>query len=454
MAFANEGVSTGSLAPPRVVVEVEEELYRYQDPANGAGPLWCRGSTCLVRWADRVFASGLDVLPDVPPLNNCRWTLWTKRDGERWEQVAVDREGRTREPAPLVVLGRGQVLLSGNPTLAPPTARAGPARPDIWVFAASEPRSAPERIFPVWEGEPPFTEHSYRSFAADGPRGEWILFQNIGYTHAEWSFCDAEGRFISGKLHWPFGHEYPQPQPIRVCYPTVALVNRAVYFCGVSDIFEPYPEWRAYKFALTGRDWDYDFRRLFFTWCDDITDRKFRPWIEISSRDKTAGWITPCDLWVEGPGRVHLLWIERAIDERLRPKFFPKEKQFYELRWALVVGDEPKWTRVLHRAEEGGGMEIPTMARFHVTPDGRLFAIYYVSGRSSTGGWVAENRMVALDPAGKHSEAVRVPLQHPFDRFFVATPRAGCLPDWRLDLLGTCPTVQGAIRYACVRVLE
>jgi hypothetical protein len=68
-----------------------------------------------------------------------------------------------------------------------------------------------------------------------------------------------------------------------------------VYFCGVSDIVEPYPEWRAFKKELTGQGWDYDFRRLFYTWTPDITRARFRPWVEIASRDKTGGWLFPAD---------------------------------------------------------------------------------------------------------------------------------------------------------------
>ena len=64
-----------------------------------------------------------------------------------------------------------------------------------------------------------------------------------------------------------------------------------MHFCGVSDIVEPYPEWRAYKKQLTGKEWDYDFRRLFYTWTPDITREKFRHWVEVASRDKTCGWI-------------------------------------------------------------------------------------------------------------------------------------------------------------------
>ncbi|MHC4353972.1 MAG: hypothetical protein ACYS0H_14785, partial [Planctomycetota bacterium] len=190
---------------------------------------------------------------------------------------------------------------------------------------------------PVWSGQPKFTEHSYRSFAADGPNHELILFQNVGYTHAEWAFLDRNGRWSAqGRLKWPWGAEYEKPQPIRVCYPNVAIKNREVHFCGVSDIIEPNPQWRAFKKEITGRNWDYDFRRLFYTWSPDITTDKFKPWVEIASREKTCGWIMPCDLWPAPDGDVHILWTERALDERLREKFFPAEKQSHSLKYAVV----------------------------------------------------------------------------------------------------------------------
>ena len=54
--------SLGLAAEPPVlqpVVEVEEEVYGYEPANNGAGPMWCRGSTCLVRIAEDIFASGI-----------------------------------------------------------------------------------------------------------------------------------------------------------------------------------------------------------------------------------------------------------------------------------------------------------------------------------------------------------------------------------------------------------
>jgi len=62
------------------------------------------------------------------------------------------------------------------------------------------------------------------------------------------------------EAEWPFGTDYEEPEPIRICYPNVMLKDRAVYFCGVSDIIEPKKEWRKFKRELTGKEWDYDFR--------------------------------------------------------------------------------------------------------------------------------------------------------------------------------------------------
>ncbi len=438
---------------PRVRVEIEEEVYRYEPADNGAGPMWCSGSTCLVRSGQSVFASGLETLKEYQPLNNCRWLLYGRGDGG-WQLLCADPQGRTREPCPLVVFDDGRLFLSANPTLTEPTAHGGPAQPEILQFRVDDPKAPPQKIVPQWEGAPPFTEHSYRSFAADGPRGELVLFQNIGYTHSVWAFLDRNGKWHSGKLNWPFGKEYPKPQPIRVCYPTVALKDHAVHFFGVSDIVEPYPQWRAYKKKLTGRNWDYDFRRLFYTWCDDITQGDFHSWIEVASRDQTCGWLFPCDLWVDPNGRVHLLWTERAIDTRLREKFFPNAKQSHSLNWALVNNGRVLKRRALLVAEEGGANEIPRAARFHITPDGRLFVLFYVSGSNAEGRRISENRLVELQPDGTPGPVITIPLKHPMTNFFTATVRAGSAPsDW-IDLLGTRAGGGNTICYVRLRLIH
>lgn len=436
----------------RPVVEIQEQVYQYTDANNGAGPMWCSGSTCLVRIGEQVAASGLETLSNFSPLNNCRWLLFARNESG-WERVQADPQGRTREPSPLAAFSDGRLFLSANPTLTPPEAHAGAARPEILQWNISDLTAAPQVVLPVWDGSPAFTEHSYRSFAADGPRHELILFQNIGYAHAEWSFRDAGGQWTAGKLVWPFGAEYDRPQPIRICYPNVALRDRAVHFCGVSDIVEPYDAWRSYKKELTGRDWDYDFRRLFYTWCDDIQTGEFHDWIEIASRDKTAGWIMPGDLWVAPDGDVHILWTERAIDTRLREKFFPEARQSQSLNYAVLRDGQVVLRRALVQAEEGEPALVASAARFHALPDGRLLVVYYVSGRTDSGSRVSENRLLQVLPATDiPGPQVTVPLDLPFTSFFTATPRSGSLPSPVVDLLGTRTGESRTIAYARVRI--
>lgn len=443
--------AAGSVVP--TVVEVEEDVYSYQPADNGAGPLWCQGSTCLARAGEELFASGLETIPGAKPLNNCHWMLF-QRGQQGWTKVSFDPAGRTREPCPLVGFPDGRLFLSVNPTLnTDPNTYSGPARPEILQFAAGRPDSPERTLLPVWSGSPKFTEHSYRSFAADGPNREMILFQNIGYTHAEWSFCDREGKWSAqGQLKWPWGADYAKPEPIRVCYPDVALRDRAVHFLGVSDIVEPNPEWRAFKKQLTGRDWDYDFRRLFYTWSPDITTGKFEPWVEIASREKTCGWINPGDLWVAPNGDVHILWTERALDERLRPKFFPDARQSHSLNYAVLRKGAILTRHTLLAAEEGKWNQIPGRGRFLVAPDNRLFVFFYVSGLDATGKRVSENRLLEILPDGSITGSDRVPLKKPFTDFFTATTRAGSPPSKTLEVLGTQQGSGNAISYARIRI--
>ncbi|MGA2035356.1 MAG: hypothetical protein ABSG68_24170, partial [Thermoguttaceae bacterium] len=207
-----------------------------------------------------------------------------------------------------------------------------------------------------------------------------------------------------------------------------------------------------YKLKLTGQKWDYDFRRLFYTWTDDITTSKFHPWVEIASRDKTCGWIDPGDLYMAPDGTVHILWTERAIDERLRKDFFPSEKQSHALQYAVLQAGKTISRRMLLKAEEGGAGEIPGRARFHVTPDGRLFAFYYVHGKDAAGKAVSENRITELRPDETNGPVVRVPLKQPFQEYFTATVRAGSPPLTMLDILGQRINASNVVSYARIRV--
>lgn len=442
-------------AEPNVqpVVEIEEDVYSFEPANNGAGPMWCSGSTCLVSIGDDVFATGLETIKGAKPLNNCRWTLYS-RQSTGWQLLQSDPAGRTREPCPIAAFQDGPLFLSANPTLTERDVYSGSARPEILQFASKTPKAPFQRLLPAWEGRPEFTEHSYRSLAADGPNRELILFQNIGYTHAEWTFLDRTGTWnAQNRLAWPEGKEYPKPGPIRVCYPNVSLNNRAVHFCGVSDIVEPYPEWRAFKKQLTGQEWDYDFRRLFYTWTPDITRESFSPWVEIASRDKTCGWISPGDLWVAADGTAHIVWIERALDERLRTRFFPEARQSIALNYAVVRHGKVVSRRSLVAHEEGKTPSgTPAAPRLHPTPDNRLFLCYYIHGADDSGRAFSENRLVEIRPGEEPAKSVKIPFKKPFTSYFTATVRAGSSPSATLQLLGIRQDTPATISYARVRI--
>ena len=445
-------VLTGYGAEPalKLSVLVEEDVYPVPQPNNGAGATWSYGSTILARIGNDVFLTELAVVPTAKPLNNCQWKL-LMRSAEGWRTLFTDDQHRTREPSPIAVFpNKQEVFVSANPTLvADPEKYSGPSQPQVVRFGVGKESVEPDTFLPGWEGEPKFTEHSYRSFAADGTNQELILFQNIGYTHAEWTFRDQTGAWsASGKLVWQWGAEYADPCPIRTCYPTVALKDKKVFFCGVSDIIEPNPEWRAFKKEQTGQDWDYDFRRLFYTWTDDISKGEFQPWVEISSREKTGGWIMPCDLYVAPDDAVHLLWTERRINVQLRKKFFPDEKQSEALCHAVVRnGKVVKRNDVVIRHEHED-KPVATTGRLHATPDGRLWVVYYVHGNS-----ISENRIVEIRNGEPSKEFQTISLTQPFSSFFTASVRSGSKPSAILDLHGICPD-SNQLRYAAVRLFD
>lgn len=447
-AFAGQ-----SLLP---TAEIEDVVYTHQPANNGAGPMWGNASSCIVRIDNQVFASGIETLEDAQPLNNVRWTLF-KRGPDGWELQRADTEGRTREPCPLGVFADGRLLLSVNPTLTDITAKTGPAEPQVLQFSAANPRGPCKTLMPAWDGKPAFTEHSYRSFAVDSANHEMILFQNVGYTHAEFAFYDRTGTWSArGQLTWPWGAEYEKPEPVRTCYPAVALRDRAVYFCGVSDIVEPNLAWREAKEAITGQKWDYDFRRLFFTWCPDITKDTFREWVEVASRERTCGWIFPCDLWAAPDGTVHLLWSERALDERLRDEFYPGEKQSHALNYARLRDGKVALRKAIALGGDDASSEIPGRGRFQVTEDNRLFVFYYCSGADGSGNAVSENRVTEILSDGTHTPPMRVALDAPFSSFITATVRGGSAPSSVMDILGHTVGRDGGrdVRYARVNLFS
>ena len=77
------------------VVEVEETVYEYVPAKTGTTSLGCYGATCIARHGEDVFVSGLETIPGVPPMNNCRWTLF-KRTAAGWQLQQADARPKGR----------------------------------------------------------------------------------------------------------------------------------------------------------------------------------------------------------------------------------------------------------------------------------------------------------------------------------------------------------------------
>lgn len=434
---------------PRVTAE--SAIYDYQPADNGAGPLWCFGSTVIVRQGQQVFVTGLETLPDHPPLNNCRWLLFG-HEPQGWYLQHRDLTGRTREPSPLALLPPGELLVTANPTLALPGAYAGPAQPTVFRWALAALAAPPQREVPVWRDRPAFTEHSYRSVAADGPAGEVLYLQNTGYDVAHLSFRHRHGSWSGqGTLAWP-RQEAGDGEPLRLCYPNVVLQNRAAHFLGVSDIVEPVTAWREAKRALTGREWDYVFRRLFYAWSPDITRCPFGPWCEIANLDATAGHLRNGDLWVDAAGTAHLVWIASQVDARLRPHFFPAVTPMHTLEYAQVQAGVVVGRQTLARQVDGENGWRPEMARFHLPGDGRLLLVASFAPAGLGAAVPVAYRMAQID-AGAAPQWADLALSRPLTGLFVTnTVRAGSPPGPVLDLVAASADRPGQLRWACVRL--
>ena len=218
--------------------------------------MWCSGSTCLVRVGGDVFASGLETRKNAQPLNNCRWTLYN-RTGRRLATSA----GRPGRPDP-------RAMPAGHPCPAARyyfrrTPRSPILKPTMvrhcprsCKFSAANPQGPLPDPFACLGGP-------RRSFPAllSQLRGRWfgriaVPFSQDARLHARRMGFPRWRRPLGGqgKLVWPWGSEYEKPEPIRVCYPDVAIRGREVYFCGVSDIVQPHPKWRETKRKLTGQN--------------------------------------------------------------------------------------------------------------------------------------------------------------------------------------------------------
>ena len=426
----------------RCAVEVEEIVTEYAPANNGAGPLWCYGSTVIARGNGDVYLSIIETGTDVPPLCNTRWQLW-HRSSDGWRIEQSEKQYRQREPCPIAVFQQGPVFLSVNPSTEPVGTKYGPCNPLVLEFAPDNLGETARTHAPAWADGTYFTDHSYRGFAADGLNGELLLLDINARTSEQFvSYRDSEGRWHSkGKIKFP----------IRACYPQVALRDGSAHVMAIGDIVEPVAEWRKLKFERLNREWDYVFRRLFYTHTDDIRTAGFGTPIEIDTVEETCGHIQNLDLYVDAAGAAHLLYLKRPHQYGfIRDKYFPGQPMTVHLEYAVVKGDKVVLNRTLAQtSQEPAGLE-PSFGRFHISSAGALYVL--VAGTGVEGQQRTFGNYLARVPPGKGKPVFeRIGLKHPFHSFFTNTPRGGSKPSDVVDIFGIADDSPN-LRYARIRI--
>ncbi len=431
------------LAAAKPVVEVEETVTTCQPPNNGAGPFWCYGAPLVVRDADRVFVSAMETLPDVPPLCNTRWRLF-ERNATGWHLAQAETPDREREPCPLATTGPGRLVLSVNPSRTAPGSKYQACQPHLLQFESRHADRPPQAIEPLWVGTPHFTDHSYRGFAADGTTGDLIALNIDAVTsEQQWFYRSNDGSTTrSGAIRFS----------IRACYPQVALRGKAAHVLAIGDIVEPNEEWRTYKHQKTGADWDYVFRRLFYTWTPDITRSEFDPPVEMDTVEATAGHITNLDVWLAADGTAHLLYLKANMTPLLRDRNWPGQKIVTTLEHVVVNHGRVQNRVTLLRGEEGVvTLPTPRYARFQALEDGRLLAICAVEESSQNGSRRLVNVIVPALSEPASFSVDKITLKEPLSIFFNATERGGNRPSHVVDLFGAGRDGQ-SLHYVRVRL--
>jgi hypothetical protein len=426
----------------RCTVEVEEVVTRYTPANNGAGPMWCYGSTVIARQGGDVFLSVIETGKDVPLLCNTRWQLW-HRSSDGWKLEQSEKEYRQREPCPMAVFQEGPVFMSVNPSTEPAGTKYGPCKPLVLEFDPANP-AAPAKIHtPAWADGTYFTDHSYRGFAADGVKGELLLLNINAKTSEQFvSYRDSEGQWHpKGTITFP----------IRACYPQVALRDGAAHVMAIGDIVEPVTEWRKLKYDKLKSEWDYVFRRLFYTYTDNIRTAGFCEPIEIDTAEKTCGYIRNLDLYIDETGAAHLLYTKQPHQyDFIRDKYFPGEPMMVSLEHVIVKDGKVLSRQTLAKKPAGPDGFEPSFSRFHIDSRGELYVI--AAGTRVKNGQRASGNFLARIPTGENKPHFeRIDLKHPFGNFFTNTPRGGSKPSDIIDIFGIADDSPN-LRYAQIHI--
>ena len=423
---------------PELRVDVEEVVATCESPNNGAGPLWCYGAPLVVRRGDAVTLSVMETGAGIPPLCNTRPRIFRKAGDGPWRLVWQPDGFREREPCPIVGFADGSLFVTVNPSTQPPGTMYGECDPHVLEIRDPAASRSPVRLCPEW-GRGHRTDHSYRAVACDGRARRFILLcEDADRGEFRWSVCDGRRRWTPvRKLEFP----------IRACYPPVCLRGNEAHVLPVGDIVEPVEAWRAHKKRVTGQEWDYVFRRLFYARNADVLAGDFDPPVEIDTVEATGGHIQNLDLWVGPTGEVHALYRKQNTTPLIRDAFLKGVEMRTTLEHAILSRGKVVYRATLMDRGEKASGAYPAFARFH-SPDGKRLLAVVAQVVTAPSGQRWENAVWPIYP--RLGGPKLLGLKEPFRMFFTNTERGGSPPSATLDLFGTGDDGK-VLRYARVR---
>lgn len=409
----------------------QETICRVRDTKNGASPLWCYGSTAIMRLGDKVVATVPANDNNVLPLADRHIELYAKTGDGPWQKIWHDMRF-TREPAPILRRDDQSIWISLNPSEKDvPIGQGieyGPAIPTLALFDLTKQGEPTLERLPL--GDYYFMDHSYRGMAIDRQTGDLFI---------TWQYVEGEGKHCF-LLRTPKGDVTEKLEfPVRACYHNLAVKDKKAYVLAISDICEPVAEWAEYKYAKTGVRWDYDFRNLYFTYCNDITTGEFAPAALIDSREETCGQIRNLDLFVADSGVCYLVYEAKRIwHDFMRDRFFPEVRFDTVLTLCAVKDGNVLWRKELDAERETDDRQ-NTKASYSVAffqrADGSLGLLFNKTGSNGTG--MADGWYLSRGELAEHGNPAfsRLDVSCPPNGFHTARPRCGALPSDVLDVL-------------------
>lgn len=290
---------------------------------NGAGPLWCSGNSTIIRVGENVFATNMRVFPERAKHSRNSLEVWAKRGSADWQMEFYDEGAYQREPCPIMYIGGSVIGVTVNATniVYPPEVENVGAlcTPKIYLFDVTEKLKLIRVVVPRFD-DPGYelNDHSYRGHALDKTNGDLFLANKYcleeGSAHA-WALLNKNYETIrAGKLLCP----------MRCCYHNIALHNGELYIFAVRDVEEFVPEWRDYKLAVTGEEWDYDMRAIYLKYSPDIRNQDPGEQILILDRDATCGHVKNLDCMFTPDGdMLFVASTKRIWHDFMRDHFFP-----------------------------------------------------------------------------------------------------------------------------------